>query len=213
VAWSPRLGNLPVDEEVGDVMEAARPVFEALGCKVRDADPPLQGADEAFETLRAFQFELSYGALYDRNAGQMKASVQWNIEAGRRLSGPDVGRAEVLRGKVFAAMADFFERYDVLVAPVSQVQPFPVDVEHPNVVDGRQMNSYIEWMRSCSRLSITACPALSVPAGFSSDGLPIGLQLVGPYRGEWPLLQVGHMVEVALGAARCRPPVVQPSSS
>jgi amidase len=119
----------------------------------------------------------------------------------------------VLRGKVFAAMADFFERYDVLVAPVSQVQPFPVDVEHPNVVDGRQMNSYIEWMRSCSRLSITACPALSVPAGFSSDGLPIGLQLVGPYRGEWPLLQVGHMVEVALGAARCRPPVVQPSSS
>ncbi|MEA3216395.1 MAG: amidase [Acidimicrobiia bacterium] len=213
VAWSPRLGDLPVDEEVRNVMEAARPVFEALGCDVREADPPLQGADEAFETLRAFQFELSYGALYDRNAGQMKASVQWNIEAGRRLSGPDVGRAEVLRGKVFAAMADFFERYDVLVAPVSQVQPFPVALEHPSVVDGRQMNSYIEWMRSCSRLSITACPALSVPAGFSSDGLPIGLQLVGPYRGEWPLLQVGHMVEVALGAAGRRPPVVQPSSS
>ena len=105
-------------------------------------------------------------------------------------------------------MAAFFERFDVVAGPVSQVTPFPLDVEYPTAVEGRTMASYIEWMRSCSRITVTACPALSVPAGFTAGGLPVGLQLVGRYRGERRLLEIGHSVEAALGAAGRRPPVV-----
>ena len=184
-----------------------------LGCGVEEADPPLDGADEAFEILRAHQFELGWGEQFDRAGERMKATVRWNIEAGRALTGADVGRAERRRGEVFAAMAVFFERFDVVAGPVSQVAPFPLDVEYPTAVEGRPMGTYIEWMRSCSRLTVTACPALSVPAGFTAGGLPVGLQLVGRYRGERRLLEIGHAVEAALGAADRRPPVVTAAAS
>lgn len=205
VAWSPALGDLPVEAEVAAVLAAALPVFEALGAQVELADPPLARADEVFETLRANQFEGGFSSLYDRSADRMKATVRWNIEAGRALSGPDVGRADQLRGELFSAVAAFFARYDVLVTVVSQVPPFPVETEYPTEVAGQPMASYIEWMRSCSRITVTGCPALSIPAGFTSSGLPVGIQLVAPYRAERQLLEIGHVVETALGASARRP--------
>ena len=210
VAWSPALGDLPVDAEVAAVLAAALPTFEALGARVELADPPLTDADLVFETLRASQFEGGFSNLYDRSGEQMKETVRWNIEAGRALSGPDVARADVLRGEIFAAMADFFTRFDVLVTVVSQVPPFTVDREYPSEVAGQRMGSYIEWMRSCSRLTVTGCPALSIPAGFTSGGLPVGLQLVSPYRAERELLEIGHVLETALGASAQRPPLIAP---
>jgi amidase len=198
VAWSPTLGDLPVEADVLAVLDGVRTALEGAGARVDEADPPLGGADEAFETLRAFQFELGFGALYERSAEQMKETVRWNVEAGRRLTGPDIGRAERLRGEVFEAVAGFFERFDVLATTVSQVPPFPVDVEYPTVVAGRQMGSYIEWMRSCSRITVTACPALSLPAGFTPDGLPVGVQLVAPYRAERRLLAIALSLEELL---------------
>ena len=207
IAYSPRLGDLPVEAGVAAVIDAAVDALAAAGARVEEADPPLDGADEAFETLRAHQFAMGYGQLYERASEQMKATVRWNIEAGRALSGPEVGRAEYLRGRVFTAMAAFFERHDVLVSVVSQVAPFPLDVEYPTEVAGHPMANYIEWMRSCSRVTVTACPALSIPAGFSPDGLPVGIQLVAPYRAERRLLEIGAAVEAVLGASSERPPL------
>lgn len=210
VAWSPTLGGLPVDGDVTAVLAGLADALESGGARVEAVDPPLTGADEAFETLRAFQFELSYGGLYERSRDELKATVQWNIEAGRRLSGPDVARAEVVRGQLFVAMAAFFERFDLVVGPVSQVAPFPVEVEYPTTVAGRAMESYIEWMRSCSRVTMTACPALSLPAGFTASGLPVGAQLIGPWRGERRLLRIARELEGLLGVPTLAAPPPAP---
>jgi amidase len=199
VAFNPTLGGLPVARDVLAVVDGHRATFEALGCLVEDADPGWDGADEAFETLRAFGFELGYGGLYDRSPDRLKPSVRWNIEAGRALSGPDLGRATRLQAALFERLAAFFDRWDVLVTVVSQVAPFPVEVEWPTDSDGVAMGSYIEWMRSCSRVTVTSCPAISVPAGFTPDGLPVGIQLVGRYRDELGLLQIAAAFEEATG--------------
>jgi amidase len=209
VAVSPCLDDLPVDRAVRAAVEGAADLAEEAGAHVTAMDPGWAEADEVFETLRAFQFELGYGKLYDRRGAEMKETVRWNIEQGRALRGEDIGRAERLRGKLFARMAAFFERYDVLLAPVSQVPPFPVEQEWVTEVDGTAMSSYIEWMRSCSRVSATGCPALAVPAAFTAGGLPLGVQLVGPYRQERRLLQIGLAFERLLGAGNRRPPLVE----
>lgn len=208
LAWSPALGDLPVDPEVASVLAAARVAAEGAGGVIADIDPPLAHADEAFETLRAFQFELGFGHLYDRSPDQLKDTVRWNIEAGRALTGPDIGRAELYRSEIFAAIGTYFERFDVLVTVVSQVVPFSLAQEYPMVVAGQEMSTYIEWMRSCSRITVTGCPALSLPAGFTRAGLPVGIQLVGPYRGERRLLEIALAFEEMLGTATLGPPVL-----
>ncbi len=208
VAVSPHLGGLPVDPVVVAAVEAAAELAAAEGAVVELAEPDWTGADEAFETLRAFQFEMGYGALYDRHADQMKPTVRWNIEAGRALRGTDIGRAERLRGQLYERVAAFFTRYDVLVACTTQVPPFPIEQEYVEEIDGTVLGSYIEWMRSCSRVTVTGCPALSLPAAFTTGGLPIGIQLIGPYRQERRLLEIGAAFERLLGAGRRRPPML-----
>ncbi|MGD9752030.1 MAG: amidase [Acidimicrobiia bacterium] len=209
IAVSPRFGDLPVDPQVAAAVLAVADVAEEAGARVDAVDPGWAGADEAFETLRAFQFEMGFGSLYDRHAELMKDTVRWNIEAGRALSGPDVARAEVRRGEVFSRFAAFFERFDLLLLPVSQVLPFPLTQEWVAEIDGVAMGSYIEWMRSCSRVTVTGCPALSLPAAFSTEGLPIGVQLVTAYRSEWRLLELAAAFEELLGAGLRRPPLVE----
>ena len=105
-------------------------------------------------------------------------------------------------------MGTYFERFDVLVTVVSQVAPFSLAQEYPMVVAGQEMSTYIEWMRSCSRITVTGCPALSLPAGFTRAGLPVGIQLVGPYRGERRLLEIALAFEEMLGTATLGPPVL-----
>jgi amidase len=206
VAWSPDLGGaVPVDAEVASTLAAQIPVLEKLGCVVDEACPDFSGADEAFRTLRAWQFELGLGEHLDSARELLKQAVVWNIEEGRRLTGPQIGRAERLRTVLFQRMHEFFTRYDVLLLPVSQVAPFPVELEYPRTVGGVPQQTYLDWMRSCSHVSVTACPALSVPAGFTPDGLPVGLQIVGRYLDELTVLQVGHAFEQATRFGEHRP--------
>jgi amidase len=207
VAWSPDLGGLPVERPVRDALLGALPALTDLGCVVEEVTPDLTGADEIFEVLRAWHFEMSHGDLVRGKPDQVKQTVIWNTEAGMKLTGADVGRAERLRTELFHRLRDFFTRFDFLVCPVVQVQPFDVKSEYPMEVDGRAMGSYLEWMRSCSRISATSLPALSVPAGFTADGLPVGLQIVGPYLGDFGVLQLGHAFERATGFTAKRPPV------
>ncbi|MGA4839833.1 amidase family protein [Streptomyces sp. G45] len=208
VAWAPDLGGrVPVDPDVRDVLGRQGAVFEALGWRVTEDCPDLDGADAVFRTLRARAFHLSLGAVLDAFPGQVKATVVQNVEEGRRLTADDIARATAEHTRILLAATAFFQRYDVLLAPVSQVAPFDVDLEYPTVVDGQRQESYIDWMRSCSWLSLLGAPALSVPAGFTADGLPVGLQIVGPPRAERAVLEVGAAFEAATGWGRRRPPL------
>jgi amidase len=208
VAWSPDLGGtIPVDPAVTAVLEPAAKVFEELGCAVEEAAPDLTGADEVFRTLRAWHWDITLRPLLDERRADFKPSLADNIDAGRSLTGADLGRAETLHTALFHRVREFFGRYDALLLPVSQVPPFDAAAEYPEEIAGRRMHDYLEWMRSCFLISATGCPALSVPAGFTSDGLPVGLQIVGPHHADLAVLRIGHAFEQATRHARRRPPV------
>lgn len=206
VAWAPRLdGSIAVEREVLTTLEPAVKVFTELGCTIEEACPDLTGAEEVFRTFRAWQFELALGTLLDRHRDRLRPSLARNIEEGRRLSGPDLGRATVLQTRLFHRTREFFERYDLLLAPVSQVLPFNADLEYPVAIDGEPVYAYLDWMRSAYLVSATGCPALSVPAGFTAGGLPVGLQVIGPHRADLPLLRAGYAFEQATGYGERRP--------
>jgi amidase len=196
IAWSDDSGGLPVEPEVTAVLRRRRGELEALGCVIEDAEPDLREADEAFETLRGIGFAQAFGELLRTRRDQLKDTVVWNTEVGLALTGEQVGRALSLQAEAFARMRQMLERYDALALPVSQVVPFDVDEPWPREIAGVPMSSYLEWMRSCSRITVTARPAISVPAGFTDDGLPVGLQLVGRHRGEAALLRLAAAVHL-----------------
>ncbi|HEX5825267.1 MAG TPA: amidase, partial [Candidatus Limnocylindrales bacterium] len=202
IAWV-HLG-LPFEAEVRAVVDAQRPVFEGLGCTVEDEEPDLADADEIFKGIRAWLFEAARGDDY-RARRPLKATIVWNVEQGLGLTGPDLGRLETMRTALYERIRLFMTRYDYLVLPVSQVLPFDIDTEFPTQVDGVAMDSYIDWMRSCYLISATGNPAISVPAGFSADGLPVGLQIVGRYNDDWSVLQLAHAFEGATEHGKRRP--------
>jgi amidase len=209
IAWGRDLGGLPVDPRVTAAIEAQRPVFEALGCAVEDAEPDWSGADESFKAWRAWHFELGLGELLDTHRDQLKDTVIWNIEAGRRLSGPELAAAERQRTALYQRLRLFMERYEFLALPVSQVPPFDVTQPYVTEINGVAQETYIDWMRSCYYVSITGLPAASVPCGFTPEGLPVGVQIVGRYQDDWGVLQLAHAFEQATGFWKRRPPVVE----
>ncbi len=206
VAWSPSLGGLPVERAVLDTTAASLPMLAHLGLDVVEDEPDLRGADEVFETWRALLFAVSLGDLYDADGGRMKATVRWNVERGRALTANDMIRATRLHCELGDRIRTFFETYDYLACPVTQVEPFPVETEFPARIAGVSMGSYLEWMRSCSRITVTCCPAVSIPVGLSSGGLPVGLQLVTRPFHERALLEVAHALEAHTAFAERLPP-------
>ena len=160
---------------------------------------------EVFGVLRAWLFEASYGDLVRQHPDQVKETIRWNAARGAELTGADVGRAEVAHTRLYERVVDFFDRYDVLLAPTTQVLPFPVEVEYPTSVNGVEFSDYLGWMRSCTLISATGCPALSVPGGFTPDGLPVGLQVVAAPRADRRVLEVGHAFEQATRFGERRP--------
>jgi amidase len=159
-----------------------------------------------FRVLRAWHFELSYGALLQTHREQMKDTVIWNIEQGARLSGPEVGRAEAERTRLFHRVRQFMEQYEFLAAPVVQVPPFEVDRPYVTEIDGQTLHTYLDWMRSCYWISATGLPAVSVPCGFTPDGLPVGLQLMGRHHDDFGVLQLARAFELRNPLWQRRPP-------
>jgi len=206
VAWCGNFAGLPFDLRVSDVVNAQRRTFEALDCLTEDADPDFSGADEAFKTLRALSFYQQYNALLGQ---QMKSTVVDEIERGARLTGPEIARAETLRSQLFARIGEFMTRYDFLVLPVVQVPPFDIEQEYVTEIAGQRMESYVDWMRSCYFISMTALPAISVPAGFTRQGLPVGLQIVGRHHDDWGVLQMAHAYEQVSGIRDRFPPLAK----
>jgi amidase len=207
IAWSRDLGGLPVEPSVTKVLEAQRKVFASLGCVIEEAEPDFSGATEAFETQRALGFLQSYGEFYRTRRNDLKDTVQWNVEEGLRLTPEKVARATALRSQLYQRMRAFLEKYDFLVCPVNQLAPYSVDIEWPREIAGTPLANYLDWMKSCYYITITSHPAISVPAGFTPDGLPVGLQIVGRYRDDFGVLQLAHAFERETGVWKRRPPI------
>ncbi|MCW2579404.1 MAG: Amidase, Asp-tRNAAsn/Glu-tRNAGln amidotransferase subunit [Blastococcus sp.] len=206
VAWAPDLGGrVTVDPAITAVLASSLGVFGDLGAEVAEDCPDLSGADEVFSTLRAWLFEAAFGELSRRSPDKVKESIRWNAALGARLTGPDLARAEQLHTTLHERVVAFFDRYDVLLAPTTQVLPFPVELEYPTEIAGVHQENYLEWMRSCTVISATGCPALSVPGGFTDDGLPVGLQIIGRPRADRTVLEVGHAFEQATRFGERRP--------
>ncbi len=208
VAWSKDLGGLPVDGDVAAVIEGGRRAFEALGCRVEDAEPDLTDADEVFKVLRAWRFELAYGELLEKHRKEMKDTVVWNIEEGTRLSGPKLGWAERRRAELYQGAREFMQAHEFLVLPVSQVPPFDAGLRYPTSINGEPMQTYIDWMKSCYLVTVMGLPAISVPCGFTPEGLPVGIQIVGRPRDDLGVLQLAYAFEEATGHGSHRPPIV-----
>jgi amidase len=207
IAWCPDLGGLPIDPAVLAVLDDARGRLVASGCAVEDVALDLTRADEAFETLRALSFALSFGPVLDDLRREAKATLVWNVEQGLALDGATVARALAARSEVFTRVAGLLQRFDVLAAPSAQVVPFPAEQEFPVEVAGVRMPHYLGWMRVCSRITVSAHPVAAVPAGFTADGLPVGLQLVGRYRDDRRLLEHAAAWEAASGYTARHPPL------
>ncbi|WP_157244722.1 amidase [Nonomuraea typhae] len=202
VAWSPDLGGLPVDPRTAAVTATAPQVFEELGARVEQVDLDLSGAEDAFRIYRAWYYALAFPDLEI-----LGPNTRWNAERGREVSGADLARAEQLRTAVYQRMNAFWERYDVLLAPVSQVPPFPVGEPYVREVDGVVMPDYLAWMRSAYWISVLHAPAASVPAGFTGDGLPVGVQIVGRPFADARVLRAARAFEQATGYG-CRRPAL-----
>jgi amidase len=210
VAWSPTLGGLPVERGVLDTIRPALRHFEALGCVVEEAEPDLGETDECFHVLRAFLLAEIWGDLVRTHRAALKDTAIWNFERGLSLTGGQVIEAMRQHARIFERMRSFMERYEFLLAPVNQVLPFPVDQPYVTDIDGTKLDNYIDWMKSCYRITMTAHPALSAPIGFSSTKLPVGIQIVGRYRDELGILQLCHALERVLPLHREMPPVCAP---
>ena len=209
LAWAADLaGTMPVDPRVTAIVDASRTAFEDLGCRSEEAFPDLAGAREVFFTLRAYGFARDLGALLDEHRNQMKETVLWNIEEGRKLTANNVADAHRLHAALTRRVDAFFERYAFLVMPVAQVVPFDVQVEYPTEVAGAQMMTYLDWMESCWCITVTGHPAISVPCGFTDDGLPVGVQIVGRREDDLGVLRLAHAYERATGVGQRRPPAV-----
>ena len=213
IAWSADLGGLPVERAVTAALESQRGAFASLGCEIEDDSPNLSGANETFQTLRGVLFAGAFGDLIARQRAMFKDTIVWNTEFGLRLTGADVARAGKERSQIFARMHRFMARYEFLIAPVNQVAPFPVEQPYPTHIEGVEMPNYMEWMRSCSAITVTGHPAISVPCGFTTDGLPVGVQIVGRHRDERGLLQFARAFERATRTGLRRPGVVSGSGA
>jgi amidase len=208
IAWSRDLGGLPVEPSVTKALEPHRKTLKGLGCMVEDAEPDFTGATEAFESLRALTWLHRGGGLLKEHRAKLKDTVIWNTEEGFKRSAADIAKAENLRTTIYHRMRVFLEKYDFLVCPVSQLPPFPVDQDYPREIAGVKMTNYLDWMKSCYYITLTTHPAISVPAGFTDDGLPVGIQIVGRYRDDFGVLQFAHAFEQATQVWKRRPPIL-----
>jgi amidase len=207
VAWCPDLGGLPLDSRVRDVLSAQRRTFESLGCVVEEAAPDLADAENVFITIRSFRSAANYGPLLDRYRDQLKQDAINEIEAGRALTSAQVAQAMQQHGRLLERMQKFQETYEFVLCAVNQLPPFDATIEWPKEIAGVAMEHYIAWQKSCYWLSATLTPAISVPAGFTPEGLPVGIQIVGRRFADRGVLELAHAFEQATRFGARRPVV------
>ena len=207
VAWCPDLGGLPLDPRVRAVLDGQRKAFETLGCFVEEACPDLSGADSIFLTIRRFRSAAMYGPLLTAHRDRLKPEAVWEVESGLALSSADVARAMIQHGELLDRVRRFQEKYSFILCAVNQVPPFDATSDWPRTIDGVIMDNYVAWMKSAYWITVTFRPAISVPAGFTPDELPVGLQIVGQYRDDFGVLQLAYAFEQATRCGDKRPSI------
>lgn len=195
-------GLMEVQREVREVVDAGADVFAGLGAQVDDLVPDLRDADEVFAVQRAYDFAAAWGDLVTAETARpdgvrIKQAVVWNTKLGLDLTVPDLAAMDAARGRLWQATQRYFATHDVLVTATAQALPFDADLEYPSEINGRPMATYLDWMRAVTLISATGCPAISVPGGFSPQGLPIGIQIVAAPGKDVALLQVAAAFEAA----------------
>jgi amidase len=205
VAWWKGLGGIPFEPEIRAVVDAARRVFEGLGCAIDEAEPDFEGVSGAFAALRYASSYTQNSALVRERPEWVKDTIRFEVAEAERLTAADVGRALARQAQMYEQSREFFEQYEYFVLPVTQVAPFDVGIPYPTSVAGVPMTTYIDWMRSCWYVSFMSNPAISVPAGFTRAGLPVGLQIVGRHRDDWSVLQLAYAFEQATQHGTKRP--------
>ena len=205
VGWWRGLGGIPFEPEIRRVVDANRRVFEDLGCVVEEAEPDFAGVDEAFPVLRYASTYVQNAQLVREKPEWVKDTIKFEVAQAERITGPDVGRALARQALMYEQSRQFFDRYAYFVLPVTQVAPFDVTTPYPTHISGAPMSTYIDWMRSCWYITFMSNPAISVPGGFTTSGLPVGMQIVGRHRDEWSVLQLAHAFEQATQYGKRRP--------
>ena len=201
VAFSRDLGVTPIDSEIADICAAAAARFADFGAVVENETPDLHDAKEIFRVIRSARAVAALGGLVEEHRDKFKPEIIWEIEDGRKLDADEIGRAQRAHGALVARLAAFFEDHDLLLCPMTAIPPFDVDQRYVEEIDGQAMSTYHEWFTIASTISLTGCPALSLPCGFTAAGLPVGLQLVAPPRGEAALLSAAALAESVFGIA------------
>jgi len=201
IGFSEDLGIVPVDPEVAAICERAARRFEDLGAIVEPACPDFSQAMECFQTLRAAKFVAGHGEHLREHRTLLKQDIIWNTEKGLAQSAEDVAAAELARGALYQDTVRFFENYDLLLCPTVIVPPFDLDIRYVDEVQGHKFDNYVHWLALTFAVTLTACPALSAPAGMTEDGLPVGLQIIGPPRGEARILAAAELLERSSGLA------------
>ena len=207
IAWSADFGGLPMDRQITQVLEPQIETFAGLGCEVVPGQPDFSDADEIFQVLRAWAFELKFTPLIEKHREQIKDTIIWNAEFGQSLTGPQISRAENRRTQLFQRVVKFMETHEFMIFPVTQVPPFDLQQPYIEEIDGVKMETYIDWMKSCYFVTVTGLPAISVPCGFTETGLPVGLQIVGRHQDDWGVLQLAYAFQQATQFGTQRPQI------
>jgi amidase len=207
VAWFKDLGGVPFDPRVRAVVDGHRRTFESLGCIVEQVEPDFAPAEIAFRTLRAWNSATTYGVRLREHPEAFKDTLTGEIEEGLRLTGMEVARAETAHGQLWRRFQAFLEKYEYFVLPTTQLPAFDVNTPYPTEIAGVKFDNYIDWMKSCWYISATGTPAASVPGGFTPEGLPVGVQIVGRNKEDFSVLQLAHAFEQATGFGKERPSI------
>lgn len=195
IAFTPDLGLAPVDHEVVDICREAALSFQTFGCRVEEDCPDFENAVDVFQTLRAVNYASRMAPLLEKYRNLLKPEVIWNIEKSFDLSSHDIAAAERSRGLLFHRVAEFFDDYDLLMTPTVVAPAFSKELRYLEEVEGVKFDSYIGWLVMTFVITLTACPAISIPCGFTKSGLPVGLQIVGRNRAEADVLSGAALFE------------------
>lgn len=206
IAWAPTLsGFAPVETEIEQVMRTALEKAAQSGAVVEEACPDLPDLEATYITLRAITWEAGPGRLPTDIRKHFKATLAENIDVGRSLTTDQIVDAERDRTILYHNCRVFLESFDVLATAVVGLEPQAVELEYPREVAGEKMQTYVDWLKFSFLATATSLPALSMPAGFTASGMPVGIQLIGPPRGEARLLAVARAIEDATGLADITP--------
>ena len=195
VAFSEDLKISEVSKEIRDLFLKAIKKINNYGIETMNIEPDLKSSHYAFRTLRAFQFSTMWGNVLKKHSEKLKPEVIWNIQKGLDLKSKDLSKAEILRMKVRNNLLNFFVKYEYLITPSTPVAPNPVEERYVKNIDGIKLESYLDWLSLGYVVSLTGCPAISVPFGFSENGSPLGLQVIGKPYSEKKLINFASLLQ------------------